>query len=312
MAAIEPTREALRNPFLRYLLATRPAFLLASVAPCFIGFATAYWSGVALQAGFALLTLLGAVLVHAGVNVLNDYYDALNGTDELNTERLFPFTGGSRIIQNGVLSTAETARYGALLLAAGGFIGVGLALESRPLLWLAGMLGFLLGWAYSAPPLMLNGRGLGELSVALGFGILIPFGADYVQRGAFDWLPILAGAPYALLVANLLYINQFPDRRADEAAGKSHWVVRLGARRARWGYTAAAAAAYAILVIEILTGVLPRTAWVALVPAALSFAAARQLLRFAETPPALTPAIRFTIVAMLSHGLLLSIALFSR
>jgi 1,4-dihydroxy-2-naphthoate octaprenyltransferase len=281
MAAVEPTREALRNPFRRYFLATRPAFLTAAVAPCFIGFATAYASGVRFDIAFAVFTLLGAVLAHAGINVLNDYYDALNGTDEINTERLFPFTGGSRFIQNGVLSTAETARFGVLL-----------------------------GWAYSAPPLSLNARGLGELSVALGFGVVIPWGADYVQRGAFDWLPILAGIPYALLVANLLYINQFPDRRADEAAGKHHWVVRLGVSRARWGYLGAVIVAYAVLASEIVTGVLPNAAWIALPPAALSFIAAGHLLRYAETPQALEPAIRFTILGALSHGLLLSIALF--
>ena len=310
MAAVEPTRAALRNPFLRYFLATRPPFLLASAAPCLIGVALAHGSGVPLRIGAALLTLVGAVLVHAGINVLNDYYDALNGTDALNTERLYPFTGGSRFIQNGVLTTEETVRYGALLLVAGGLIGVGLALTSRPLLWFIGMSGILLGWAYSAPPLKLNSRGWGELSVALGFGILIPFGAYYVQRGLFDWLPVLAGAPYALLVASLLYINQFPDRHADNAAGKHHWVVRLGARRARWGYAAAVAAAYAILLTEIAFGVLPMTAWIAALPAALSFTAAQQLLQFAELPSRLVLAIQLTILAALSHALLLSIAVF--
>jgi 1,4-dihydroxy-2-naphthoate polyprenyltransferase len=310
MAAVEPTREALRNPFRRYFLATRPAFLTAAVAPCFIGFATAYASGVPLNLAFAVLTLLGALLAHAGINVLNDYYDALNGTDAINTERLFPFTGGSRFIQNGVLSTGETARFGMLLMAATAVIGIGLALEARPLLWVIGAFGFLLGWAYSAPPLSLNARGLGELSVALGFGVLIPWGADYVQRGAFSWLPILAGIPYALLVANLLYINQFPDRRADEAAGKHHWVVRLGVHRARWGYMGAVVVSYTVLAVEIVTGVLPHAAWIALPPAVLSFIAASHLLRYAETPQALEPAIRFTILAALSQGLLLSIALF--
>jgi 1,4-dihydroxy-2-naphthoate polyprenyltransferase len=311
MAAVEPTRDALRNPFLRYFFATRPAFLTAAVTPCFIGFATAWWSGVPFKVGLALLTLLGAALVHAGVNVLNDYYDSLNGTDNLNTERVFPFTGGSRFIQNGVLTDAETARYGVSLLVAGGAIGIGLALTSGPLVWVIGMIGFLIGWAYSAPPLSLNGRGLGELSVALGFGILIPWGADYVQRGVFDWLPILAGTPMGLLVANLLYINQFPDRRADEAVGKHHWVVRLGARRARWGYGAAAVAAFAVLGIEIGLGMLPALAWIAAVPAVLSLVAAQRLVKYAEQPAALEPAIRFTILAALSHGLLLSIALFN-
>ena len=61
--------------------------------------------------------MLAVMLVHAGMNVLNDYYDEQNGTDRRNTQRLFPFTGGSRFIQNGVLSTGETLVFGAWLLA---------------------------------------------------------------------------------------------------------------------------------------------------------------------------------------------------
>lgn len=74
-------------------------------------------------------------------------------------------------------------------------------------LWGIGVFGLILGWAYSAPPLSLNSRGVGELSVAVGFGLLIPLGADYVQRGVMSQLPLWAGMPYALLVANLLVIN---------------------------------------------------------------------------------------------------------
>jgi 1,4-dihydroxy-2-naphthoate octaprenyltransferase len=120
---------------------------------------------------------------------------------------------------------------------------------------------------------------------------------------------VVAALPYAALVANLLYINQFPDRRADEAAGKRHWVVRLGARRARWGYLALAAFAYAALVAAVVLHALPLAALVAVLPALASFAAARDLLRHAETPERLAPAIQLTILAMIGHGLLLSAAL---
>jgi 1,4-dihydroxy-2-naphthoate octaprenyltransferase len=309
MSAVEPTAERLTNPVVRYFLATRPPFLTASLVPCLIGLATAFHDGVAIDAATAVFTVLGALLVHAGVNVLNDYYDALNGTDALNTDRIFPFTGGSRFIQNGVLTSGETARYGVALFVCGAAIGVWLAFASGPGLWWIGAFGLLLGWAYSAPPFNLNSRGFGELSVAIGFGVLIPLGADYVQRGALDVLPLLAGLPFALLVANLLYINQFPDRRADEAAGKRHWVVRLGARRARWGYVTLVVLAYAILLAEVAFGVLPMLAAIAALPAVFSFSAAAQLLRYAETPARLAPAIQQTILAMLAHGVLLSAAL---
>src|SRR3970040_263437 len=87
----------------------------------------------------------------------------------------------------------------------------------------SGRAGLFTAWAYSAPPLKLNSRGLGEACVAMGFG-LIAVGADYVQRAEFSLFPVVAVLPYALLVTNLLYINQFPELKADAATGKRHWV----------------------------------------------------------------------------------------
>jgi len=304
----EPHPAQLANPFKRYFLATRPSFLLASLVPVFIGLATAHVSGVALNVWSAFLTMIGAVVIHAGVNVLNDYYDALNGTDDLNQERLFPFTGGSRFIQNGVLSRRETARFGAALLGGGGLIGLWL-LHAGSGLFVIGLLGLFIGWAYSAPPFALNSRGLGELCVGTGFGLMIVSGADYVQRHHFDLLPLAASLPYALLATSLLYINQFPDRAADEQAGKHHWVVRLGVERARWGYLIMVSLAYGILATLVIMGVLPNRSLLGLLPLPLSMRAALTLLRHARDVPKLTPAIVLTIQALLAHGMLLALGL---
>ena len=78
-------------------------------------------------------------------------------------------------------------------------------------------------------------RGLGEIAIAAGW-LLVVMGTDFVQRGGFASTPLVAGASYALLVASLLFINQFPDRKADAIAGKRTLVVRLGADTAKWGY----------------------------------------------------------------------------
>ncbi|MEW6445923.1 MAG: prenyltransferase [Pseudomonadota bacterium] len=310
MLACEPTREAFEaRPLLKYILATRPPFLLAALIAAVIGLATAVYAGASFHPWLAAITLIGAVTVHAGINVFNDYYDALNGTDAINMERLYPFTGGSRFIQNGVLDARETRDFALLLFGLTALIGIGLTVwTGLGLVWV-GLAGLLIGWAYSAPPLALNSRGLGELSVALGFGLLMPLGADMVQRHAFDPLPMLAGLPYALLVANLLYINQFPDRLADAAAGKRHWVVRLGPDKARWGYILMALAAYAILILEWAWGALPDWALLGLLPIPLSIFASLALLRHAASPDRLGTAIRMTIAAALSHGALLSLGL---
>lgn len=309
MSLAEPSLAALPNPLQRYFLATRPPFLAASAVPVLIGVALAHYSGIAIDIVLALVTLLGAVVIHAGVNVLNDYYDALNGTDALNQERLYPYTGGSRFIQNRVLTCSETGLYGVALLVCGALIGLWLFLSAGSGLLVIGLSGLFLGWAYSAPPFALNSRGLGEVSIALGFGVLIITGADFVQRHSFDPLPLLASLPYGLLATALLYINQFPDRAADEQAGKHHWVVRLGVQRARWGYLLLAVTAYGTLVTLVVANVLPSWSLLGLVPLPLSLLAAHALLTHAQSAAKLVPAIVLTIQALLAHGLLLALGL---
>src|SRR5574339_656895 len=124
----EPTLALLPNPVLRYFLATRPPFLTVSFFAALIGIATAYFDGVAISVETAVVSVVFALVAHAAVNVLNDYYDEMNGTDRLNTDRLFPFTGGSRFIQNGVISARSMLVFGLLLLAV--TIGAGLWLTA--------------------------------------------------------------------------------------------------------------------------------------------------------------------------------------
>jgi 1,4-dihydroxy-2-naphthoate octaprenyltransferase len=305
---MEPTLELFANPAARYFAATRPAFLTAALLACTVGFASAAHDGIAFGVVPAVVTLLFALLAHAGANVLNDYYDALNGTDAQNTGRIFPFTGGSRFIQNGVLTLAQTRNFGYALMACVAVAGLWLMAQSAPQLLYVGLAGLFIGWAYSAPPFRLNSRGWGELCIAAGF-LLIVVGTDFVQRKTFAAAPFVAGLSYALLAMNLLYINQFPDRAADTAAGKLHWVARLPVQQARWGYALIAAAAYLWVVAAVALGMLPLSALLVLLALPLSLQAARQLLRHAAQPQQLGGAIKLTIAAMLAHGALLSIGL---
>lgn len=308
MPAVEPNLNNMANPLLRYLMATRPAFLTVTLFAGFIGLASAYADRVQIDLLTAGMSLLFGLVAHAGINVLNDYYDALNGTDDANNERIFPFTGGSRFIQNGVLSRRETAIFGGILMLLVVVAGIWLMLVSdAALLWI-GAAGLFIGWAYSAPPFKLNSRGLGEIGVWAGFA-LIAIGSDVVQRGTFSVKPLIAVASYALLVTDLLFINQFPDEKADGIAGKRHWVVRLGHHKARWLYAVIAAAAYLWLAAAVWVGALPRLALLALASSVLSLQAARTLIQHSATPSSLTPAIQQTIAAAALHGLLLSIGI---
>lgn len=309
MPPAEPSLAALPSPLLRYFLATRPAFLTVTLIGALLGLASAKVGGVVLDPLKATLTVLFAMVAHAGVNVINDYYDALNGSDAANTERLFPFTGGSRFIQNGVLSIQATGLFGYCLLASVIPAGLWLTLNSAPGLMLIGLAGLLVGWAYSAPPLKLMSRGIGEGAVAAGF-LLIVLGSDFVQRGHFDFAPLAAGLGYALLVANLLYINQFPDYRADQAAGKRTIVVRLTPLGARWGYPMIALLAHGWLIFQIGRHALPPLAAIAAFSLIFCLKAARLLLAHAEEPGELESAIKLTVLGANLHGALLALCLF--
>jgi 1,4-dihydroxy-2-naphthoate octaprenyltransferase len=305
---MEPTLATLRNPFARYFAATRPAFLTASLMACLLGLSVAWHDGLAFDIPLALVTLLFALLAHAGVNVLNDYYDAINGTDAQNTERIFPFTGGSRFIQNGVLTLAQTRKFGFVLMGCVATAGLWLMAYSAPQLMYVGLAGLFIGWAYSAPPFRLNSRGLGELCVAAGF-LAITVGTDFVQRKGFASAPFVAGLSYALLVTNLLYINQFPDRTADTAAGKLHWVARLPVQHARWGYVLILSLSYVWLLLGVLLGWLPSLALLVLLALPFGVKAACLLFRHVARPQQLGDAIKLTIGSMMAHGALLSLAL---
>lgn len=302
---LEPTLDRLSPPLMRYFVATRPAFLSVTFVGCLLGLATAALSGVAIDPLKATVTLLFALLAHAGANVVNDYYDARSGCDAANDERIFPFTGGSRVIQNGVLSLAEAGRFGYALLVAVIPAGLWLTAVSAPGLIGIGIAGLLTGWAYSAPPGKLQSRGLGEFGITAAW-LLIVVGSDFVQRHDFSFTPIASGLGFALLVANVLYINQFPDVKADTQAGKRTVVVRLGVQRARWGYVLIALLCYGWVAAMVALGHLPGAALASLLPAAASFMAARNLACHAAEPKLLVPGIKLTILAASLHGLILA------
>jgi len=304
----EPFPAALPNPILRYFVATRPAFLSVTFVGVLVGWASAVAAEASFRALPALLTMIFALVAHAGANVVNDYYDSVSGCDDANTERVFPFTGGSRFIQNGVLSAGQIKAFGYALLVVVIPPGLWLTLHSGPGLLLIGAAGLVVGWAYSAPPLKLQSRGLGEFGITAGWTLIV-VGSDYVLRGSFDVAPLAAGLGFALLVANVLYINQFPDIRADALAGKRTVVVRLGAAHSRWGYALIALLAYLWPLAMIVSGRLPWAAAVSLLAAAASMSALRVLWIDAERPGALAPALKLTILAAVAHGLLMAAAL---
>lgn len=292
-----------------YWRMTRPGFLSITAVGCALGLASAAACGCGFDWVRASITVLLALLAHAGANVLNDYCDELNGADAANTGALFPFTGGSRFIQNGHVSARDTHRWAFTLLGISALGGMWLALQSGGGLLLVGLLGMALAWAYSAPPFKLMSRGLGELTVALAWWLVV-IGADYSQRGHFFIIPAYVGVSFALLIANILLINGLPDAPSDASVGKRTLATRMTPKGLASVYLLIVLFAHAWVIVGVWLLIPPTSALWALITLPTGLLASWQLYQHAQTPAvSLRPAIVLTIVTANLHGVALAVAM---
>ncbi|MEP6624850.1 MAG: prenyltransferase [Acidimicrobiia bacterium] len=286
----------------KFFLATRLPFLTATVVPIALGGAVAAYDG-AFAWGWWILALVAGCAVHLGLNIANDLFDDASGADAANTTPT-PFSGGSRVMQYGLVSRramvgACTGLYGLAIV-----IGLGLAAARGWDLLAIGVAGVALSLAYTAPPFRLVHRGLGEPVTALGFGPVMALGA-YVCAQAWSWDAVYASLPVAILIALVLYVNQIPDRLGDAASGKRTLIVRWSAQRVERAYAAATILAFALIALGPVLGITPWWTLLALVTAPMARSVHRGIQANYEQPYALMPAMQTNIGLHLFTGLLL-------
>jgi 1,4-dihydroxy-2-naphthoate octaprenyltransferase len=286
-----------------FLRATRLPFLTATFVPILLGIAIAAWTN-GFNWWLALLTVIGGACIHLGLNVANDVFDTHSGADEANVNPT-QFSGGSRVILYGLLSMRQMALLSAGFYAVGIGIGIGLAAaRGWDLLWV-GVAGALISVFYTAPPLRLVHRGLGDICVFLGFGPIMVLGAYFVQAQQYDLEPLLASIPVGILIALILYVNEVPDRPADAAAGKRTLPVRLSREAVVRVYALAVATTFALIALFAVAGLTVRPTIIALAAAPLALPVYRALKESYDSPYALMPAMAKNIQLHLATGVLL-------
>jgi len=290
-----------------WVIKLRAPFFTADLTPVLLGAAIAWARVGTFNPWYFLLTLVGAICLNAGTNMTNDYFDHVWGSDEINTEFANPFTGGSRLIQMGLVKPKTFLWQGIGFFVIGSLIGLALMLTRGPLVLWLGIVGVFSGYFYTAPPFRLAGTGLGELLIGLNFGPLMVLGSYYTQTRAFSWEPVIGSLPVALLIALVVWINQFQDMRADAAVGKAHWVVRLGRKRAAAAYGLMLAATYLSLAAGVILGVVTPFALLGLLTAPLAIKAYRVARVHYDHPQKLVPANAATIQIHLLTGLLMTL-----
>jgi 1,4-dihydroxy-2-naphthoate octaprenyltransferase len=283
-----------------WLRATRPHSFYASLVPLLVGGACA-----ALEQRFSpamfVLALAAALAIQAGANLVNDYFDWRSGADAVGPS--------GRILREKLLSPAHVLAVGLACLGLGSLAGLLIVARVGWPILVLGLMGVPLAYAYTAPPLKLAYRGLGEAVVFVLMGPLMVLGAYLIHGGDSRLATALAGSlPVGCLVAGILQVNNIRDIDLDRASGKLTLAARLGRAGARREYDLLLAAAYLGVPVSVALGLLPWPALLALATAPLAWRL-RSLLHTEHDPDRLAPAVPRAARLELRFGLLLALGI---
>jgi len=233
-----------------WIQASRVKFYIATIIPLALGGVIAWKSGD-WDSGRWLVIMLASFLVHLNTNLANDYFEFLSGVDAKGG------IGGTRVIQEGKITPQQIRN----VLIGGYFLallcGLYLLWETR-LWWLIGVMlfSFFSSLFYTAPPIRYGYHGLGELMVGINMGPIMVAGTASTLMGEITLSAILTSLPIGFVVAFILYYQSISDIDDDRQAGKFTLAVRLGRRRAIYGFRFFAGATAAVMLTLVIAGLI--------------------------------------------------------
>ena len=296
--------EKFKNKVIVWMKELRAPFFTATIVPVLLGTTIAWYDAGIFNITRFVLTLIAALCLDAGTNMINDYFDYRSGCDLHPQYKKFstPFFGGSRLLPEGILKPRDVFVAAILSFGLGGTLGVFLAFEVGWVVVLIGFVGVFSGYFYTK----LASRGMGEFFVFLNAGPLVVIGSYYVQAQTLTTQPIVASLPIGLLIASVLWINEVPDSQADRAAGKNTLVVRLGKKKAIDVYAALMIAPYAFIGLGAISNLIPTCSFVAFLTLPIALRAIRIARENYEEASKLVSASVATILTHLFTGVLLA------
>jgi 1,4-dihydroxy-2-naphthoate octaprenyltransferase len=256
------------DPVTRWLVLTRAAVLpMTLVSAAVAGLLAVRKPG--FQAGWFALAAVGLLLAHAGNNLMNDLFDLEAGSDTRDYPRALY---APHPVLSGMITRQGLALAAALVnLADAAILLVLWVARGWPVVAFA-LAGLVVSMAYTAPPVRLKKRGLGEPSVLLVWGPLMVGGTYFAATGHVSWTVIAASLPYALLATSVLLGKHIDKVPWDGPAGTRTLPVMIGERAARVLTQGMMAGFYVLLVALVATGILP---W----PALLGLLGVTRLIR---------------------------------
>jgi len=230
--------------------AIRPFAFTASVTPVLLGssIAVAFHKEQYFNWFYFILSILGAMLVHSGTNLFNDYFDYKSRVDREGT------LGGSGLLVSKIMQPQQIFRGGiiAFLLAIIIAVYFIIVLENKTFFIGICIFGLFSGIFYTATPLHFKYRALGDIQVFISMGILMTVGTYFIQVQKFSWIPVFYAIPISLLVDAILHGNNLRDISDDRETGIETTAMKLGEKGARFVYFFLVLGAYFSIILLII------------------------------------------------------------
>ena len=231
----------------------RPFSFTASLLPVSVGGAIALSQG-RMHWPLFIAALLGALGLHIGTNVINEIYDVRHGIDSITSPRMSMAILKGRISERGAFVVAWSGFILALLM------GIFLVLHRGWPIVLLGLIGFIGGYFYTAPPFQYKYRALGLPLVFLLMGPLMVVGSYFAVTGTFDPNLLIVSLPVGLLVTAILHGNEWRDVAEDTRHGFTTFSAQVGREAAHWVYVMLILGAYVAVGLAVMVGALPTLA----------------------------------------------------
>ena len=264
--------------------------------------AAAFYAHRTFNAVDAGLVLVAALLMHASVNAFNNYFDFRSNIDAKTPKT--PFSGGVETIVKGLMKPSEALLVSISCLAGAGMIGIYFLLRLfNPLIPLV-VYGAIAIIFYT--PILSRIYALSEIVAGTGFGFM-GLGVYVTQSGVVDATGVAIFVPITILVALLLFLNEFPDADVDKLGGRKHIVILFGKSRSAWIYVAGLVATEISIVIAVMLEAAPFEALIALFAIPIAYKAGRLALKNYDRMPDLVPALGLNVIYILSTISLLAV-----
>jgi 1,4-dihydroxy-2-naphthoate octaprenyltransferase len=302
-----------------WIQASRALYTITVLLPCCLGAVVAWWSGYPFNWSLLVLILVGMMFANIGTNFTNDYFDYRSGVDKLDEGRIYK-KGSEVLYENPLAESGSVDGYALYFfsprtilisalasMAVTAAIGLYLVLQVDWRILPMGLVGILMGYFYTAPPVKFGYRGWGDLICFLGSGPFPVIGTFLLFSGQITWTAVLAGIVAGLWVDAILYIGNVPDAEADRSVGKRTLSTILGRRAVRTLAPLYYGVALGLVTVSVILGLFPVWALLSLLTLPIVLRVLLITRKHYDQIPKFAPAILMTVQVFAISTVLLGV-----